>query len=139
MHKARTVSVVTSTEAQNKFGEMLRRTYANAEHVIVEKGGIPVAALIPVADYQEHFHGATSSTEIEDRLVNASRREQASRQLSEILERVHAHMPDIDEEEVDRDIAEAIQAVRRAPAKRKHATAKPTRVVRTRRPAHRKA
>jgi hypothetical protein len=37
--------------------------------------------------------------------------------LGELLERVHAQIPDVDEEEVDRDIAQAIREVRAEHAK----------------------
>jgi prevent-host-death family protein len=135
MEKTRIIRIVTSTEAQNKFGEMLKRAYANAEHVIIEKSGIPVAAIIPVADYQERFSEPKASAALEETLSAASRRELASRQLREVLDRVHAQMPDVSEEEVDRDIAEAVRAVRKTKAKRQATGAKQTRTAPSRRPS----
>lgn len=104
------VRIVTATEAKNKFGEMIKHAYASDEHLIVEKSGIPVVAIIPIADYQQLMPETKGPAA--ERIDAARRREEASRRLGEVLDRIHAHMPDVDEEEVDRDIAQAIQEVR---------------------------
>jgi prevent-host-death family protein len=43
---------VRATEARVHLGEMLRRV-RKGEHIVIEKDGIPTAALIDVADYEE--------------------------------------------------------------------------------------
>lgn len=40
------------TEARNHFGDLLKRVYGGKEHLVVEKGGIPVAALIGFREYE---------------------------------------------------------------------------------------
>ena len=45
---------IPASEARVHFGEVLRRAYSNKEHVIVEKGGLAVAAIISMRDY-EHY------------------------------------------------------------------------------------
>jgi prevent-host-death family protein len=45
------VYTVPATQVKNKFGEILRRVYSHRDHIIVEKSGIAVAAIIPVSLY----------------------------------------------------------------------------------------
>ena len=52
MPKKPTVRTVTATEAQNRFGALIKRAYADEEHLIVERGGIPVVAIVPMQDYE---------------------------------------------------------------------------------------
>ena len=115
--KSPTVKVITSTEAQNQFGAMLKRAYQSAEHLIIERDGIPVAALIPIADYQRLLADAPTS-ELTQRVAVASQREQALRELQTFLQDVHAKMPDVDEQEADRLIAQAVREVRHARTRR---------------------
>ena len=44
---------VPASEARVHLGEMLRRV-RKGEHIIIEKGGLPAAALIDVHDYEEY-------------------------------------------------------------------------------------
>jgi len=44
---------VPASEARVHLGEMLRRVRGH-EHIIIEKGGVPAAALIDVSDYEEY-------------------------------------------------------------------------------------
>jgi prevent-host-death family protein len=113
------VRVVTATEAQNKFGEMLKRTYKSAEHHIIERSGIPVAALVPIADYQ-HLMPKTVDAETAKGVSNASQRERALRDLAAFLERVHATMPDVPEEEAERLISAAVADVRYGKRRARH-------------------
>ncbi len=43
---------VTSTEAQTRFGALIRRVYKDGEYLIVERDGLPVVVIIPVGEYQ---------------------------------------------------------------------------------------
>jgi prevent-host-death family protein len=43
---------VGATEVRNHFGKFLNRVYRGEEHLVVEKGGIPVAALIGMREYE---------------------------------------------------------------------------------------
>lgn len=47
------ITSVPASEARVHLGEMLRRV-RKGEHIVIEKGGIPTAALIDVADYEEY-------------------------------------------------------------------------------------
>ena len=44
---------IPATKAHRKFGELVRRVYSGKEHFIVEKDGLPVAAIMSMADYEE--------------------------------------------------------------------------------------
>jgi prevent-host-death family protein len=46
--------VIGATEVRNKLGRLLNRVYRGEEHLVVEKLGIPVAAIISMKDY-EHY------------------------------------------------------------------------------------
>jgi len=46
-------TAVPASEARVHLGEMLRRV-RKGEHIVIEKGGIPTAALIDVHDYEEY-------------------------------------------------------------------------------------
>jgi prevent-host-death family protein len=44
---------VGATEVRNHLGTFLNRIYRGDEHLVVEKGGIPVAALISMKEYEQ--------------------------------------------------------------------------------------
>lgn len=117
MNKSPHIRIVTATEAKNRFGAMIKSAYAADEHLIVEKSGIPVVAIIPMADYQQLVSQQTTSDAVSERIATEQRRAQAGRELRELLAKIHAEMPDVSEEEADRDIARAIREVRAEAAK----------------------
>ena len=45
--------VVQATEVRNNLEEVLNRVYRREEHVVVEKLGIPVAAIISMREYEQ--------------------------------------------------------------------------------------
>ena len=47
------MTTVPASEARVHLGEMLRRV-RKGEHIVIEKGGTPIAALIDVTDYEEY-------------------------------------------------------------------------------------
>ncbi len=42
---------ISATRAKNTFGEMTRQVYLTGERVVVERDGLPVVAMISMADY----------------------------------------------------------------------------------------
>ena len=112
------IRIVSATEAKNNFGAIIKSAYASDEHLIVEKSGIPVVVIIPMADYQQWMNRGDSPLDAADRMRAEQRRAEAGRKLKEIMAQMHAHMPDVPEEEVDRDIEQAIREVRAERAKR---------------------
>ncbi len=110
------VRIVTATEAKNKFGAMIKHAYAADEHLIVEKSGIAVVAIIPMADYQRLMHPQTAP-EIAKKVDAERKRAEAARRLKAVMDRVHAQMPDVDEEEAERLIQREVDAYRAERAK----------------------
>ncbi len=48
------VRVMPATKARIHFGEVLKRVHSGREHVIVEKDGLEVAAILSRADYEQY-------------------------------------------------------------------------------------
>lgn len=46
-------TVIGATEVRNQFGKLLKEVYRGEKHFVVEKSGIPVAALIGMREYEE--------------------------------------------------------------------------------------
>lgn len=114
MNRRPNIRVVTATEAKNRFGDLIKSSYLRQEHLIVKRGGIPVVAIIPISDYESMINSTDSTLSDTDaqEIAASSRREQAHARLIKLLDQAHAQMPDVSEEEADRDINEAIRAVR---------------------------
>jgi len=51
-HANRTLEVISSTQLQRNIGETLRRVFKEKQHLIVERDGLPVLVMLPVADYE---------------------------------------------------------------------------------------
>ena len=90
------VKYVGAREARNNFAHLLGEVHYGGQTVIVKRSGRPMVAIIPVQEYQ-HI---------------VSEREARFQVLGEIRSR----MPNVPVEEVEKDVAEAIAAVRAADA-----------------------
>jgi prevent-host-death family protein len=62
MHTSKPVTI-TATELQQKSGQILKRVFAEQAHIIVERDGYPVAAIIPVTEYRARFVDETGKDE----------------------------------------------------------------------------
>ena len=60
-----------ATELRNQLGNLLNNVHNRKEHLLIEKLGIPVAAVISMAEYEEY-----------QRLAAASKLRELTRQLS---------------------------------------------------------
>ncbi len=87
---------VSAREARNRFADIMGSIRYGGEEVIVERSGRPMAALIPVDTYE--------------RLV-AERRTRF-----EVLDQIRSHLPDVSPEEIEKDVIQAIDALRSAHA-----------------------
>ena len=117
--KVPNVRTVSATEAKNKFGEIIKRAYAADEHLIVEKSGIPVVAIIPMADYRQLVSPPVAVPEPAQKVDAERKRAEAARRLKEVMDRVHAQMPGVeDEEEAERFIQSVVDEVRAERAKK---------------------
>lgn len=48
------VTTVAATEVRQHFGEMLKRVYRDKEQLVVEKDGLPIAAIVSHAEFEEY-------------------------------------------------------------------------------------
>ena len=48
--------VIGATEVRNRLGELLSKVYRDQEQLIVEKLGVPVAAIISIKEYEQFQH-----------------------------------------------------------------------------------
>ncbi len=86
---------MTMTDAARDFGSLVRRVSRRETRVVVEEGGTPVAAIVSAEDLQR-------LTQI-DRLRAKE---------WEVFDEIHAQNRDKDPDEVERDVAEAIEEMR---------------------------
>jgi len=83
-------------EARDNFADLLGSVHYGQQVVIVERSGRPMVAVIPVETYERLM------AEREARF--------------QVLERIRDRLPDVSAEEVERDVAAAIAALRAADA-----------------------
>lgn len=87
-----------SRQARNNFAHLVGSVHYGNQVVIVERSGKPMVAVIPVAMYEQLV------AEREARF--------------QVLERIRQRLPDVPVEQVERDVAEAVAAVRATDAAR---------------------
>jgi prevent-host-death family protein len=46
------VEKVKATDARTQWSQLLNRVFRTRSRVVIEKSGIPVAAIVPIADYK---------------------------------------------------------------------------------------
>ena len=83
------------SEARRQFSDVLNRVYRDHERIIVEKNGIPMAGIVPIAD-----------------LTYSRNREESRRGLRDILNQSRAAFGDVPEEEIEREIEKAVAEVK---------------------------
>jgi prevent-host-death family protein len=82
-------NIVGATEVRNHFGKFLSQVYRGEEHLVVEKGGIPVAALIGMREYEKfrQWLAAQMIDELGPKLNAAAQRQGLTEeQLVELME-----------------------------------------------------
>jgi prevent-host-death family protein len=86
---------IPATTVHRKFGELIRRVYSGKEHFIIEKDGLPVAAIIPIGEYE-----AMSETD--------QNRTEALRLLDQMVKEngLRAEAMNLTEEDLMRDLKE---------------------------------
>ena len=47
-----TPEIISSTQLQRNIGDTLRRVFKDKQHLIVERDGLPVLVMLPIADYE---------------------------------------------------------------------------------------
>ncbi len=87
-------TLVGATEVRNHFGKFLSQVYRGEEHLVVEKGGIPVAALISMREYEEFRRWLATQTlhNLGPKLQAAARRQGLTEeQLLALMEEERDH------------------------------------------------
>ncbi len=115
MQNKPTVRLITATEAKNRFGEMIQSAYLRDEHLIVQRAGIPVVAIVPMQDYERLIAGDMLPTSVAQTVEHSAKAATTRARLRAFLAEVDQQMPDRPEAEVDQDIQEAINSVRSTP------------------------
>ncbi len=87
---------IEAREAHIRFAQLLGEVHDGGQTVIVERSGAPLAAIIPLKEYEQ--------------LIS----ERAER--FQILDDIRRRMPDLPVEEVENDVAQAVAAIRRGEA-----------------------
>ena len=90
MAKAKTIPAV---KARIHLGEIMKEVFKRGKHFIVEKSGIPMIAILSANEYTKLIQ------EKEERF--------------KILDRIKAKIPDIPFNEVEEDVNQTIQKVRK--------------------------
>lgn len=57
------ISTISSTTLQREVGRVTRRVNRDKEHVIVERGGFPIVAIIPIDEYKQLVGNKAVNTE----------------------------------------------------------------------------
>ncbi len=74
--------IVPATRVKNSFGDIIKHVYAAGDQVIVEKGGIPVAAIIPMSDYEPLYkRQGEVNPEMAQKVTHAGNLAKANQQL----------------------------------------------------------
>ncbi len=88
------IKTVSATEVKNNFGAWLKHVYQTNDHLIIEKGGIPVAVVVPIADYQEYLsHSGQQTADAQDQIARASQLSQSIHKLQDTLARQSGKKP----------------------------------------------
>ena len=114
MTSKRKVRMVSATEAKNRFGTIIKQAYAGDEHLIVERGGIPVVAVVPIQDYERLIAEEDLTTELAAGIAQGSQAANARARLRAFLASTAQQMPVVPEAEIEQDILAAVTAVRQA-------------------------
>ncbi len=49
------VKTISATYLQRQIGSVIRRVYTDKEHIIVERDGLPVMAIVSIRDYEDFW------------------------------------------------------------------------------------
>lgn len=109
------VRLITATEAKNRFGQILKSAYLRDEHLIVQRSGIPVVAIVPMQDYEQLIATVDLPAEVAQLIEPSTKAAGARARLRAFLDEAQQQIPDVPEEEVDEDILTAVKDVRSQP------------------------
>ena len=91
-----TTETVKASEARQNFSSLLNEVFRGEKRVIVEKSGVPVAAIVSPTDFNR-----------------LGRYERRRRDRFKLLEEFSQAFRDVPDAEVEREVAQAVQEARR--------------------------
>ena len=109
------VRVVPASQAKNNFGAVIKRVYENEETQIIERGGLPVAAIVSMSDLERLYPDGMKDL---PRAATSAKRQQAWQRFSALLDKMQEGNAQFSEEEVEADILKAVEEVRRGKHKK---------------------
>lgn len=86
------VKKVNALKARQQLGQLLEEVYYRGDHYIIERAGKPMAAVVPVWQFEEW--------------------QQHRDQFFAMIDAVHARNAEVPSEVLEQEIAEAVRAVR---------------------------
>ncbi len=101
------VRLVPASQAKNNFGEVIRRVYEDEETQIIERAGLPVAAIVSMNDLERCL--PEKMKDLPEVAMNA-RRKRAWTELMAILNQPGSQK--YTEQEVEADVHHAVQQTR---------------------------
>jgi hypothetical protein len=90
------ITTIPALEARVHLGDIMKRAFSKHECFVVEKSGIPMVAILNADEYFRI---------IEER-----------RERFKILDQIKARIPEFPAAEIEKDVEEAVRAVRKAHA-----------------------
>lgn len=88
------IRTISAVEARQRFRQLMNEVHLRHDHYIVERDGKAMVAVVPV----EEFHSWMRRRE----------------EFFQMIDEVHARNKDVDPELIEKEIAEAVAAVRRS-------------------------
>ena len=98
-----TTQTIGASDARQQFGQLLNQVFRREKRVVIEKSGVPVAALVSAADLEQ-----------------LRRFEEQRREEFAVVERIREAFKGVPPEEIEQEVARAVaevRAERRAQAK----------------------
>jgi prevent-host-death family protein len=120
LRKKPVTETMSVSESRKQYSDILNRVYREGDQVIIEKNGIPVAAIVPVSAVRTTGQGENGRERLLGKLAEADREsgsltteelEREGAEAMEILERIQAGFKGIPEDELEREITKAIAEV----------------------------
>lgn len=106
LRKQRTTETMSEADAREQYSEILERVRKDDEQVIIEKNGVPVAAIVPLSVVRD-----------------AETTERRRQNLREAFETTRKAMRGVPPEEIEREIEKAVAEVEEARRQRGDSTA----------------
>ena len=91
-----TSNTISAVKARHQFGRLLDKAYYRGENLLVERSGQPMAAIIPISVFN----------------WMQSIKSQTKKDFFEMTDQLREDFSDLDEEEINNLVDEAVQATR---------------------------